>query len=135
MPDRIHDGVPTESDLRPGDVVADRYEVEKLLAEGDRRRTYLGRDRKIGRTVALSVVRPEAIPLDPEGVAREARVLGSIGTHPNMVSVYDYDVDPRHTRQFVVFEYLSGGILADLIRREGPLLLDDLLRLGRQRWR
>lgn len=119
------------TNLQPGDLVAGRYEVQQLIREGDRKRTYLGRDTKIGRPVALSVVRPEAIPLDPEGTEREAKVLGQIGSHDNIVSVYDYDVT-SDTLQFTVFEYLPGGTLDELVRDEGPLPLEDLLRLGRQ---
>lgn len=119
-------------ELHPGDIVADRYKVQELIREGDRKRTYLGRDTKIGRPVALSVVRPEAIPSDPEGTEREAKVLGRIGSHDYIVSVYDYHVGAEHTLQYTIFEYLAGGTLADVVRDDGPFAVQDLLRLGRQ---
>jgi serine/threonine protein kinase len=119
-------------DPQPGDVLAGRYEVEALIREGARRRTYLGRDLKMDRPVALSVAKPEAAYLDPEGAEREARVLGRIGSHDNIVSVYDYHVSSDHVLQFVVFEYLGGGTLSDVVRDEGRLRPEELLRLGRQ---
>lgn len=65
-------------ELKPGDVFSDRYEVLAQLAEGDRRRTYLAQDTRLERKVALSVVGSEGPRLDPEGVKREAKVLGRI---------------------------------------------------------
>lgn len=118
-------------DLRPGDILANRYKVEKLIHEGDRRRTYLATDTKLVREVALSVVNHKAMRLDPEGVEREARVLARISNHDNIVSVYDYHVVADEL-QFAVFEYLGGGTLADVIQNEGRLPPNELLRLGRQ---
>ena len=69
-------------ELESGVVFAGRYEVQRLLGEGDRKRTYLAHDRKLDRLAAVSLVKPEAVDLDPEGTAREARVLGHIGSHP-----------------------------------------------------
>ncbi len=118
------------AELQEGEVFAGRYEVRRELANGDRKRTYLALDTKLDREVALSVVKSEAMPLDPEGTQREARVLGRIGSHDNIVSLYDYDeeCDPQYT----VFEYLAGGTLVDYLRKTGPPPREDVLRLGRQ---
>ena len=118
--------------LEGGQVFAGRYEVQRLLGEGDRKRTYLARDTKMNRLVAVSLVKPEAVLSDPEGTEREARVLGRIGEHDNIVSLYDYEIDQGGSIQYIVFEYLSGGTLADYLRHTGQRSLDDLLRLGRQ---
>ena len=119
-------------DLEPAEKFAERYVVERLLGEGDRKRTYLARDMKVDRLVALSLVKPESVRSDPEGTAREARVLGRIGSHDNIVSLYDYDTSPDGSAQYIVFEYLSGGTLGEDLRQTGALPLADLLRLGRQ---
>ncbi len=37
------------TELEPGEVFAGRYEVQRLLGEGDRKRTYLARDKKMDR--------------------------------------------------------------------------------------
>jgi serine/threonine protein kinase len=120
------------AELDPGEVFAGRYEVQRLLGEGDRKRTYLARDTKMGRLVAISLVRPDAALLDPEGTEREAKVLGRIGEHDNIVSLYDYEQGGDGSVQYMVFEYLSGGTLAEYLREAGQLSLDDILRLGRQ---
>jgi serine/threonine protein kinase len=71
------------AELEPGAVFARRYEIQRLLGEGDRKRTYLARDKKMDRLVAISFVKPEAVLEDPEGTEREAK--------------------PRSTGQTVVF--------------------------------
>jgi hypothetical protein len=113
-------------------MLAGRYEIQHGLGEGDRKRTYLARDAKMGRLVAVSVVKPEAVAADPHGTEREAKVLGRIGSHDNVVSLYDYEINADGSAQYMVFEYLSGGTLAGYLHRTGPLPLDGLLRLGRQ---
>jgi serine/threonine protein kinase len=115
-----------------GDLFAKRYEVQRLLGEGDRKRTYLAKDAKTDRLVAVSVVKPEAVLSDPGGTEREARVLGRIGSHPNIVSLYDYEIDKAGSIQYIVFQYLGGGTLTEYLRQAGQRSLDDLLRLGRQ---
>ena len=52
-------------DLEPAEEFADRYVIERLLGEGDRKRTYLARDMKVDRLVALSLVKPESARSDP----------------------------------------------------------------------
>ena len=116
--------------LKSGEMVSGRYEVQELIADGGRRRTFLAYDMKMGRIVALSVVRPECAHLDPKGVEREAMVLGGVGSHDSIVSVFDVVMDGP--LQFVVFEYMGGGTLADYVTKEGPIPLEQLLRLARQ---
>ena len=120
------------TELEPGEVFAGRYELQRLLGEGDRKRTYLARDKKMDRLVAISFVKPEAVLEDPEGTEREAKVLGRIGRHDNIVSLYDYDLDADGSVEYMVFEYLSGGTLAEYLRKAGKRSLEEVLRLGRQ---
>src|SRR5487761_1525137 len=118
--------------LESGDNFAERYVIQQLLGEGDRKRAYLARDTKVDRLVALSLVKPENVLSDPEGTTREAKVLGRIGSHDNIVSLYDYDISPDGSAQYIVFEYLSGGTLAGYLKETGPLPPGDILRLSRQ---
>src|SRR5262249_20810477 len=120
------------AELEPGEVFAGRYEIQRWLGEGGRERTYRARDKKMDRLVAISFVKPEGVLEDPEGTEREARVLGRIGRHANIVSLYDYDVDAHGSVEYMVFEYLGGGTLAEYLRTGGKRSLDEVLRLGRQ---
>jgi serine/threonine protein kinase len=118
--------------LNTGDLFAQRYVIERALGEGDRKKTYLARDRKMDRDVALSFVKPEAMLQDPEGTEREAKVLGRIGIHDNIVSLFDYEIAPDGSAQYMVFEYLRGGTLAGYLKARGALPPGQLFRLGRQ---
>jgi serine/threonine protein kinase len=120
------------TELEPGEVFARRYEVQRLLGEGDRKRTYLGRDKKVDRLVAISLVKPEAVLSDPQGTEREAKALGRIGSHPNIVSLYEYELDRDGSVEYMIFEYLGGGTLTEYLQTAGQQSLDDVLRLGRQ---
>jgi serine/threonine protein kinase len=118
--------------LEVGQIFAGQYLVQRLLGEGDRKRTYLAEDTKMNRLVAISLVKPEAVLLDPGGTEREARVLGRIGSHANIVSIHDYQVSADGSLQYMIFQYLSGGTLSGYLREAGQQSLDDLLRFGRQ---
>jgi len=118
--------------LELGSVFAGRYEVEEKLGDGDRKRTYLAHDTKLDRQVAISLVKPEAVLADPEGTEREARVLGRIGNHPNIVSLYDFEIDGDGSAEYMIFEYLGGGTLTEYLKQAGQQSLDDVLRFGRQ---
>lgn len=120
------------AELRPGELFAGRYEVQRELGSGDRKRTYLARDRKLDRHVAVSLVKPEALLTDPEGTEREAKVLGRIGSHPNVVSLYDFEIDRDGSAEYMIFEYLGGGTLTAYLKQAGQQSLDDILRFGRQ---
>jgi Protein kinase domain/Putative DNA-binding domain len=122
-------------ELEPGQLFAGRYCIERRLGEGDRKCTYLAEDVKVGdRLVALSVVKPHAAVLDPDGTRREANLLGRVKHHNHIVAFHDYDADDPV--QYLVFEYLSGGTLAELIERAagtGELIPPDVIvRYGRQ---
>lgn len=122
-------------ELEPGQLFAGRYRIERRLGESDRKCTYLAEDVKVGdRLVALSVVRPYASVLDPDGTKREANLLSRVKNHNHIVAFYDYDADGPV--QYMVFEYLSGGPLAERIERAagaGELIPPDLVvRYGRE---
>lgn len=120
------------AELETGEVFAGRYEVQQRLGEGDRKRTYLARDTKMDRLVAVSLVKPEAVLSDPDGTEREARVLGHIGSNANIVSLYDYEIDSEGSAQYMVFQYLGGGTLTEYLKDVDPLSLEDILRFARQ---
>src|SRR5262249_45285327 len=119
------------AELEIGSVFAGRYEVQRELGAGDRKRTYLARDRKMGRLVAVSLVKPEAVFTDPEGTEREARELGRIGSHPNIVSLYDFEIDRDGSAEYMIFEVLGGGTLTAYLKQAGQQSLGDILRFVR----
>ncbi|MCG8455321.1 MAG: protein kinase, partial [Holophagales bacterium] len=65
-------------------------QIHGRLGEGGMGRVYRGRDRRLGRKVALKVLRPERAsdPRMVERLTREARLLGQL-KHPAICQIYD----------------------------------------------
>jgi predicted Ser/Thr protein kinase len=112
-----------------GEVIADRYELEELVGSGGMSSVFRARDRLLDRHVALKVLH-EYYSDDDEYVERfrrEARAVARL-SHPNIVTVIDRG--EADGRQFIVFEYVDGENLKQLIEHEGPLAVRDALELA-----
>jgi serine/threonine-protein kinase len=111
-----------------GDVVADRYEVEELVGAGGMSSVYRAHDRLLDRKVALKVMHQQFVD-EPEYVERfrrEARSVAAL-SHPNVVTVIDRG---EHAgRQYIVFEYVDGENLKQMIQRRGPAPVATALEL------
>ena len=111
-----------------GEVLADRYELEELVGTGGMSSVFRAHDRLLDRKVALKVLH-EQYTEDDEYVARfkhEARSVATL-SHPNIVTVIDRG--EHENRQFIVFEYVEGDNLKQLIQRRGPAPVSTALVL------
>ena len=114
-----------------GEVVADRYELEELVGTGGMSSVYRARDRLLERQVAIKVLH-EHYSRDEDYVERfrrEARAAAKL-SHPNIVTVIDRG--EADGRQFIVFEYVDGENLKQLVAGQGRLPVRDALELGIQ---
>ena len=112
-----------------GEVVAGRYELEELVANGGMARVFKAHDTALERHVALKILQPR-FGEDHEHVARfrrEARVVAQL-SHPNVVSVIDRGEADGH--QFIVFEFVEGETLKHLVERSGPLPVRRALEIA-----
>lgn len=101
-----------------------RYSVDRLLGAGAMGLVFLGRDPDLDRPVAIKTVRdlgmePEALALFLERFRNEARAAARL-QHPSIVQVYDVGEDPE-AGLFLVFEYVAGSTLKQVLRNRGPL--------------
>lgn len=113
----------------PGDTRLGPYRLVQQLGEGGMGVVHLALDPH-GRAVALKLLRPH-IAHDPAArrrLAREVEVLQRIDD-PRVAAVIDADLDGP--RPYVVTRYIPGPALDTVVREGGPLLGEDLLRLGR----
>ena len=99
-----------------------KYELQQFLG-GGMSQVYRAFDTVIGRTVAVKVLTGEAAQ-DPDARERfldEARTAAK-ATHENVISIYDFGVDPEHGL-FIVMEFLQGEDLRSAIKggRTGDL--------------
>jgi eukaryotic-like serine/threonine-protein kinase len=102
-----------------GELIAGRYELEKLVGSGGMSNVFRAHDRLLERTVALKILHEQYSRDDDyvERFRREARAVAKLA-HPNIVTVIDRG--EQDGRQFIVFEYVDGPNLKDLTR-DGPL--------------
>jgi serine/threonine protein kinase len=92
-------------------VIGDRYEVVGALDAGGTGVVYRALDRRLGRPVAVKVVRTTE-PRLARRSAREARLLARVN-HPNVVRVYDAGVHDDHP--YIVTELVGGRPLSHLL--------------------
>ncbi|HVM55837.1 MAG TPA: protein kinase [Gaiellaceae bacterium] len=112
-----------------GEVIAGRYELEELVGSGGMSSVYRAYDRQLERRVALKILH-ERLGADDEHVSRfrhEARAVAQL-SHPNVVTVIDRGSDGG--RQFIVFEYVDGENLRQLLDRTGRLPARRALEIG-----
>ena len=113
-----------------GELIAGRYELEKLVGSGGMSNVFRAHDRLLERTVALKILHEQFTRDDDyvERFRREARAVAKLA-HPNIVTVIDRG--EQDGRQFIVFEYVDGPNLKDLTRN-GPLEVRDAIGLTLQ---
>src|SRR5919201_5397137 len=111
-----------------GEVLADRYELEELVGAGGMSSVFRAHDRLLDRKVALKLLHQQYSD-DKEYVERfrrEARSVASL-SHPNIVTVIDRG--EHEGRQFIVFEYVEGDNLKQVIERRGPAPVETAIEL------
>lgn len=104
------------------------YRVIELVGTGGMGEVYRAVDDRLHREVAVKVL-PAAGPVSPvsrERLRREAITASQIN-HPNIAGVYD--IGHEGDLDYLVFEYVPGGTLADRMR-VASLPLADVLRIG-----
>ena len=107
-----------------GYLFGDRYQVGDTLGFGGMSEVHRGRDLRLGRDVAVKVLRAD-LARDPSFQARfrrEAQNAASLN-HPAIVAVYDTGDTAGETGPvpYIVMEYVDGDTLRDVLKREGPL--------------
>ncbi len=110
--------------VEPGDVLCERFEVQRLLGEGGMGQVWAARDRQSGEDIAVKVIRPE-LTLDAAigmRFKRELQIARKVA-HPNVCRVNEIfeDTSAPAPRLLFTMELLSGESLRDRIHREGPI--------------
>src|SRR6185437_512860 len=121
--------MPRAPDLA-GSALDGRYELLELLGEGSFGRVYRARDRRLGRVVAVKVIKPWWAEDDAwvERFEREARVLARV-SDPGIIRIYD--IGEAEEGPYYVTELVEGESLADRLRR-GALPAEDARLIAEQ---
>ena len=113
-------------------ILAGRYEVGELIGRGGMADVMLGRDIRLGRSVAIKQLRADLArdPMLQSRFRREAQAVAGLN-HPAIVAVYDTgDMDlpggAAHDVKvpFIVMEYVRGRTLREFIKGH-ELGIDD----------
>jgi serine/threonine-protein kinase len=110
-----------------GELLKDRYRLERTLGRGGMAAVWLGHDEVLERPVAVKVL-ADTIAADPGFVARfrrEARTAAGL-SHPNLVGVYDFSEEGE--RPYLVMQFVPGESLAALLERGEEVDCDKLAR-------
>jgi eukaryotic-like serine/threonine-protein kinase len=110
-----------------------RYEVGDLLGRGGMAEVHRGRDTRLGRTVAVKVLRSD-LARDPTFQARFRREAQSAAAlnHPSVVAVYDSGEDTSPdgvAAPYIVMEHVEGRTLRQLLAGGRTLPWQEALRI------
>jgi len=119
-----------EQELAPGQLVAGKYIVERLLGQGGMGQVVQARHAQLAQRVAIKVLHPSA-----QGNAetharflREARTAATLSSE-YIARVFDVGLLPSGS-PFMVMEHLDGVDLAEILATRGPLpvveVIDDI---------
>jgi len=97
-----------------------KYEIRSQLGAGGMGAVYLAFDTLIEREVAIKVLSHDVAnsKVALQRFLQEARSIGRLN-NPNVVSIYG--IDQWNEQYYLVMELLSGGSLAELVEKRGPL--------------
>jgi eukaryotic-like serine/threonine-protein kinase len=105
-------------------LLSDRYELGETLGYGGMSEVHRGRDVRLGRDVAVKVLRAD-LARDPQfqhRFRREAQNAAALN-HPAIVAVYDTGetVSENGSLPYIVMEFVDGRTLRDIVKTEGPM--------------
>ncbi|HKF33630.1 MAG TPA: Stk1 family PASTA domain-containing Ser/Thr kinase [Jatrophihabitantaceae bacterium] len=107
-------------------LVGNRYELGELIGYGGMAEVHRGRDVRLGREVAIKILRPD-LANDPAFLIRFRREAQSAAglNYPAIVAVYDTGEDPGLSSNgdvpYIVMEYVEGRTLRDVLKEQGRL--------------
>ena len=118
-------------------ILAGRYQVGELIGRGGMAEVHIGHDTRLGRTVAIKVLRSD-LARDPSFQARfrrEAQAAAALN-HPSIVAVYDTGEDTFHDPNgvqqhvpFIVMEYVEGHTVRDILRDGHAVPIEEAIEI------
>ena len=102
-----------------------RYDIKSMIGQGGMSTVYLGYDPRAQREVAIKILPPYYLHSTKfrERFDREAYMIALL-EHPAIVPVYDMGEDDD--QPYIVMRYMSGGSLADKLKK-GPIPLRECM--------
>jgi serine/threonine protein kinase/WD40 repeat protein len=114
---------PSDAELQAG-LVLGAYKLVKKLGQGGMGMVFLAEHQRMKRLVALKVL-PPTVTRNHTAVQRFQREVQAMArlSHPNIVTAHD--ADEARGLHFLVMEYVDGQDLSDLVKKRGPLSVEQ----------
>jgi len=117
----------TPSSIEPGQVLAGRYRIQRLLGKGGMGAVYLAEDEVLGELVALKVI-SSAFAADEQAMIarfrREAAAARKVSS-PSVIRIHDLG-EARPGLLYLSMEYFAGRTLSEVIAQRGVVPLKDI---------
>ncbi len=117
--------------IEKGTRLNNRYEIVKQIGCGGMARVFMAKDEKLGRYVAIKVMKEE-FNSDENFIRKfetEAQAVARL-VHPNIISVYDVGVEDEI--RYIVMELGEGITLKQYIKEKGQLDAEEAVNFGLQ---
>lgn len=103
------------------------YRIDGVLGSGGMGTVYRATDTRLGRTVAVKILRTNSEPAAMQlRFKREAQAISSLN-HPRICSLFD--IGTFGETSYLVMECVQGETLAEILR-DGPLLIERVVQVG-----
>jgi serine/threonine-protein kinase len=120
---------PAAPHAQTGDLVADRYELEGLIASGGMAEVWRARDRVLGRPVAVKLLhRHLATDHTFTQRFRAEAVAAARLHHPSIVAIFDTCADGTH--EAIVMELVQGRTMREYLDERGRLDPSEVVQIG-----
>jgi tRNA A-37 threonylcarbamoyl transferase component Bud32 len=111
-------------------ILTDRYQIDRQIGQGGMATVYLANDLKLGRQVALKVLRPElGAVLGGERFLAEVKITARLD-HPHILTLIDSG--SAGGLLYYVLPFVRGESLRDLLNREPQLSIEQALAITKQ---
>jgi serine/threonine-protein kinase len=117
---------PVTATLEPGQVLAQRYRIQRLLGKGGMGAVYLADDEVLGELVALKIILSSFAADEVAMVARfrrEAAAARKVSS-PSVIRIHDLG-EARPGLLYLSMEYFAGRTLTEVIAQRGIVPLKD----------
>jgi serine/threonine-protein kinase len=116
-----------------GQLIGD-YRVESLIGVGGMGEVYLAQDERLGRKVALKMIKSDLVRRSVEAherFMREACAAAAL-RHENIATVYQFGIRKETGQYFYAMELIEGETLDQRVRRAGPLDVRTTIDIAQQ---
>lgn len=123
--------------FQQGDLLEGKYRILRPIAEGGMGAIYHARHEKLGRDVAVKVLKPIANEAPDKHLERVERFFREASfssqlTHPHTMTIFDYGELPDNGGFFLVMEFLEGKSLREILDAHGALPAATALHIAIQ---